>query len=89
MSGTGQGALFAIADVRSKRPIVNGCKGALCGAVQQNTLGFLKLSTIMDVSQTFARAGNKRYVEALRQNPWVKCKNAVFCTHEASNVCPT
>ncbi len=58
----GAGGLFAIADVRSKRPIVNGCKGALCGAVQQNTLGFLNLSTIMDVSQTFARAGNIRYV---------------------------
>ena len=40
MSGTGQGAFFAIADVRSKRPFANECKGALCGAVQQNVLGF-------------------------------------------------
>ena len=29
----GAGGLFAIADVRSKRPFVNECNGSLCGVV--------------------------------------------------------
>jgi hypothetical protein len=55
----------SIVDV-SNPPFEDGCKGALCITVQQNSLGFLKLRTITDVSQTFARALYIRYAEALR-----------------------
>jgi len=65
MSGTGQGASFAIADVRSKRPFVNECKGVLCGAVHQKALGFDTLSVNGEFSQTIARACYIRYPGAL------------------------
>lgn len=49
------GVPFAVMNVVNKRPFINGCKGALCGGDQQNTLGFRMLSAARDVAQTTAR----------------------------------
>ena len=42
----GAGGLFAIADIKSKRPFKNECKDALCGLGRQKPFGFFMSSVI-------------------------------------------
>jgi hypothetical protein len=85
--GHGAGACFAIFGITNKRPFVNECKGVLCGTAHQKPLRLHRLSAIREFWQTVPRACNIRSAGAFRQNPWVKSKNPVFCTYEASSAC--
>ena len=67
---------FAVPYNANKRPFVNGCKGAPCGAVHRKALGFLRLTTVREVSKTTARACNIQVCRGPPTKPFGKVQTA-------------